>query len=101
MKRLILTTNDSGAEALKGAGIADVVIPFWLNFVWGQLQSPAELNRWLAPRPAEGEAMGAHWLDNLRGKQFEEARSDSLALVEFCERFDTMNYGSIPIRMRN
>jgi hypothetical protein len=90
MKRLILTTNDSGSGALKGARIADV-IPFWLSFVWGQLQSPAELARWLAPRPAEDEAFGDHWLDNLRGKQVEEARSDGLGLVEFCTRFDTID----------
>jgi len=91
MKRLILTTNDSGSGALKGARIADAVIPFWLSFVWGQLQSPAELARWLARRPAEDEAIGDHWLDNLRGKQFEEARSDGLGLVEFCTRFDTID----------
>ena len=90
MKRLILTTNDSGSGALKGARIADAVIPFWLSFVWGQLQSAAELGRWLAPRPAEDEAIGDHWLDNLRGKQVEEARSDGLGLVEFCTRFDTI-----------
>jgi hypothetical protein len=91
MKRLILTTNDSGSGALKGARIADAVIPFWLSFVWGQLQSPAELARWLALRPAEDEAIGDHWLDNLRGKQFEEARSDGLGLVEFCTRFDAID----------
>ena len=91
MKRLILTTNDSGSGALKGARIADAVIPFWLSFVWGQLQSAAELGRWLAPRPAEDEAIGDHWLDNLRGRQFEEARSDGLGLVEFCTRFDTID----------
>jgi hypothetical protein len=91
MKRLILTTNDSGSGALKGARIADAVIPFWLSFVWGQLQSPVELARWLAPRPAEDEAIGDHWLDNLRGKRVEEARSDGLGLVEFCMRFDTID----------
>jgi hypothetical protein len=91
MKPLILTTNDSGSGALKGARIADAVVPFGLRFVGGQLESPGELERWLAPRPAEGEAIDAHWLDNLRGKQLEEARSHGLGLVEFCARFDTID----------
>ena len=91
MTRLVLTFSDSAGGALKkGAGLADCVLPFGLNFVWGQLQSPAELERRLAPRSAEGEAIGDHWLDNLRGMQLEEARSHGLGLVEFCARFDAI-----------
>lgn len=96
MTRLVLTFSDSGAGALKGAGLADCVIPFGLGFVWGQLQSPGELDRWLAPGSAEREALGSHWLDNLRGKQLEEARGHGLGLIEFCTRFDVVELWSDP-----
>jgi hypothetical protein len=90
MKRLILSSSDSGAGALKGARLADGVIPLELRFAWGQLQSPSELERWLAPRPAADDASGSHWLDNLRGKQIEEAQSHGPGLVEFCASFDAI-----------
>ena len=90
MNRLVLTSSDSGAGALKGAGLAGCVIPLELRFAWGQLQSPRELERWLASRPAADDARGSHWLDNLRGKQVEEARSHGPGLVEFCASFDAI-----------
>jgi hypothetical protein len=90
MKRLVLTSGDSGAGALKGAGLADCVIPVEPRFVSGQLPSPGELERWLAPRSAADDADGPHWLDNLRGKPIEEAQSQGLGLVEFCARFDAI-----------
>ncbi len=90
MRRLILTSGDSGAGALKRAGLADGVIPVGLRFTWGQLQSPRELERWLAPRASVDDACGSHWLDNLRGKQVEEARSHGLGLVEYCAGFDAI-----------
>jgi len=42
MSRLILTFEDAAGGALKGARIADRVIPFG-RFVWGMLPSPREL----------------------------------------------------------
>jgi hypothetical protein len=49
MTRLILTTNDSGSGALKGARIADAVIPFGYRFVWRPLPSDAEIATSLMP----------------------------------------------------
>jgi hypothetical protein len=90
MKRLVLTSDDSGAGVLKEAGLADCVLPFEPRFVWGPLPSPRELERWLAPRSAGDDAHGSHWLDNLRGRQVEEAQSHGLGLVEFCASFDAI-----------
>jgi hypothetical protein len=90
MRRLVLTSGDSGAGALKGAGLADCVLAVEPRFAWGQLQTPRELERWLAPRPAVDDACGPHWLDNLRGKQVEEAQSHGFGLVEFCASFDAI-----------
>jgi hypothetical protein len=49
MTRLILTTSDSGSGALKGARIADAVIPFGYGFVWGPLPSDAAITQSLTP----------------------------------------------------
>jgi hypothetical protein len=90
MTRLILTFDDSAAGALKGAGVADCVVPFGLCFVWGRLRPVNELKTFLSPRAAGAASLGDHWLDNLSGAQFEEARKQGLGLIEFCERFETI-----------
>jgi hypothetical protein len=89
MKRLILTSSDSGAGALKGTGLADGVIAVEPRFVWGPLPSPSELERRLAPHPAD-KADGSHWLDNVRGKSIEDAKSQGPGLAEFCAGFDAI-----------
>jgi len=66
------------------------VVPLEPRFAWGQLPSPRELEQWLAPRSAADDARGSYWLDNLRGKQVEEAQRRSLGLVEFCASFDAI-----------
>jgi hypothetical protein len=90
MRRLVLTSGDSGAGALKGAGLADCVIPVESRFAWGQLPSPRELQQWLAPRSTADDARGSRWLDNLRDKPIEEAQRRGPGLVEFCARFDAI-----------
>src|SRR5258707_15820071 len=90
MTRLILTFDDSGAGALKGAGLADCVIPFGLRFVWGRLRSRSELDTSLSSRPAMRGASISHWLDNLIDECFEDARSHGPGLIEFCERFEAV-----------
>src|ERR1700733_15594893 len=57
MKRLVLTSGDSAAGALKGAALADCVLPFEPRFAWGQLPSPRELQQWLAPRSRAGSTI--------------------------------------------
>jgi hypothetical protein len=88
MKRLILTTSDSGAGGLRGAKLADCVGAFGMRFVWGQLPSAIGLETWLSPRSAKHEASGSHWLDHTSG-WLKEARAGE-GLVEFCERFDVV-----------
>jgi hypothetical protein len=95
MSRLILTFDDSAAGALKAAGLADCVIPFGLSFVWGRLLPANELQTFLSPLAAK-PADANHWLDNLSGAQFEEARKQGSGLIEFCERFDTIELWADP-----
>lgn len=90
MKRLVLTSSDSGAGALKGAGLADCVLALEPRFASGQLPSPGELERWLAPRSATDDASGSHWLNHLQGKPIEEAQSNGPGLVDFCAGFDAI-----------
>ena len=72
MMRLILTTTDTGAGALRGTGIADVVIGFDFRFVWGPLPLQAELASFLEGRSAEHDSVGTHWLDSLNRRQLGE-----------------------------
>jgi hypothetical protein len=96
MKRLILTFDDGAAGALRGAGLADCVVPFGLGFVWGRLRPANELKTFLSPRAAKPAAADFHWLDNLNGAQLEEARKQGAGLIEFCERFETVELWADP-----
>jgi hypothetical protein len=87
MTHLILTTDDSGAGALRGAGIADIVIPFGLRFVWGPLRSDAELASFLAERPANS---GSHWLDNIDPRRLGEFGNE-IGLIDLFERCETID----------
>jgi hypothetical protein len=89
IKRLILTSGDSGAGGLIRAKLANCVIPFGPRFVWGQLPSQIELETLLSSRSAMHESWGSHWLD-LTGKRHEEARTEGLGLIEFCKRFEAV-----------
>jgi hypothetical protein len=90
MKKLILTTSDSGAGALKKAGLADCVIGFGLCFVWGKLWSSAKLQTFLSSRSAPDDDPEAYWLAPCSGAAVDDARVRGLGLVEFCEQFETV-----------
>jgi hypothetical protein len=90
MTRLILTTSDSGAGALKQAGIAEIVIPFGLRLTLGPLPSAAELANSLAARsPGQGPTV-PHWLDFLDRRRRGEIGRKGLGLVELCERCEVV-----------
>jgi hypothetical protein len=88
MTRLILTTDDSGAGAIRGAGIADIVIPIGPRLVWGPLRSDAELGSFLAERSAKHS--GFHWLDNVAPRRLGEFGNDS-GLIDLFERCETID----------
>jgi hypothetical protein len=88
MKRLILTTSDSGAGSIRGTGLAYFVGAFGMRFVWGELSSEIKLDTWLSPRSVRPEASGSHWLDNISA-WVKEAQAGE-GLIEYCEHFDTI-----------
>jgi hypothetical protein len=89
MTRLILTTSDSGGGCLKAAGIADIVIPFDVRFVWGPLPSDAELAYLLAAPSGERLAV-SQWLDCLSQRHREEIEPRGIGLIDFCAQCDTV-----------
>jgi len=90
MTRLILTTDDPGADTLKRAGLAGIVIPFRFRFVWGSLPSAAELATLLAPRSAKHDSIGSHWLDYQPRRYLEAIGAKDLGLIDVCERCETI-----------
>jgi hypothetical protein len=90
MTSLILTFDDSGAGALRTAGLADCVIAFGLRFVCGPSKSQAELDALLSSRSGLRGTSAPHWPDNLTDACFEDARSLGFSLVEFCQRFESV-----------
>jgi hypothetical protein len=89
MKRLILTTNDSGSGALKGARIADAVIGFGDRFVWGPLPSDAEIATSLMPLSSQYDQAGDHWLLRVYRKHLGDIDSHT-SLIDLCEHFDAI-----------
>jgi hypothetical protein len=89
MKRLILTTNDSGSGALKGARIADAVIGFGHRFVWGPLPSDAEIATSLMPLSSQYGQTDDHWLLRVYRKHLGDINSRT-GLIDFCEAFDAI-----------
>jgi hypothetical protein len=96
MTRLILTFDESAAGALKAAELADCVVSFGQCFVWGRLPLANELDAFLSPRAAKPSATDFHWLDNLSGTKFEEARKQGSGLIEFCARSETVELWADP-----
>ncbi|MEA2918331.1 MAG: hypothetical protein QOJ15_10412 [Bradyrhizobium sp.] len=90
MTRLILTTDDSGAGSLRAAGIADIVLPFGIRFVWGPQPSETKLAAFLEARSTKRGSPGSHWLDFVRPRHLEEIEGEDLGLIDLCERCETI-----------
>src|SRR6202035_2508240 len=90
MTHLILTTDDIAAGSLRAAGIADIVLPFRIRFVWGALPSDTELATLLEPRSRKRGSAGSHWLDLVRPLHLEGIEGKDLGLIDFCERCETI-----------
>jgi hypothetical protein len=80
MTRLILTSSDSGAGCLLGAGIADVVIPLDFRLVWGAVPSETKLEAMLGPGS----------LDHFPQHRLPEFHSKGIGVLDLCERCETV-----------
>src|SRR5580698_8488105 len=82
MKRLILTTSDSGAGCLRQPGIADAVLPLGERcFLWEPLPSDIEIAESLAQDD---------WLGRIYRRYVGEADSRT-RITDLCEPFDTVD----------
>lgn len=88
MTRLILATYDVGANNLRLAKRADIVIGLNPRFVRGKLPSLAELATFLEARSAKHAAIGAHWLDFHSSKWLAPVCDGNTGLIELCDRCD-------------
>jgi hypothetical protein len=95
MTRLILTTSDSGAGALRSAGFADLVIGIGRRFVSGPLPSVDTLKELLSPRA--GDAASPHWLDHIRAARLDQLGWRQDGLAELCARCETVELWADPL----
>ena len=95
--RLILTTSDSGAGALRAAGLADVVLALALRFVYGPLPSADALARFVAARGPEHQAVGSHWLDHISGSRLDAFGARASGLAELCARCESVELWIDPL----
>jgi hypothetical protein len=89
MKRLILTTDSSGAGCLMQAGIADIVIPLGFRFTSGPSPSNADFANSLAARSAKNGPTVPHWQDDI-GWSYGKTRRKGLGLIDLCEQCETV-----------
>jgi hypothetical protein len=88
MARLILTFGYAVAKPFMRTGVADCVIEFRCDFVWGKLQSSERLKTLLSQRPEKRDF--EHWTEGLEGRSLTDAEMGGLGLIEFCEGFDAI-----------
>jgi hypothetical protein len=87
MKPLILTSLHG--VHLKDSGLADLIVPFYFNFVWGQLPSPEKLAAYLGPRLPEQERAD-HWSCYIGRWPSGQKDRQHLSLVEFCRPYESV-----------
>src|SRR3954470_16998721 len=87
VKRLILTSLSG--TSLVGADRAEIVVPFAFRFAWGPLPPADELAALLGPRLQE-QGSGDHWSDYVDRWHPGAGERQHLALVEFCEPYETI-----------
>lgn len=94
MARLILTFGYAIAEPFMRTGVADCVIEFRCDFVWGKLKSSDRLKALLSQRPAK--RLFEHWTEGLEGRSLADIETRGLGLTEFCEDFDAIELWANP-----
>ena len=86
MKRLILTTSDSGAGNIGAAGLADFTVTLGQRLVSSPPLSKAQLAGYFVARATEVE--GPFWQYHSPDWRIEKSGGKDLGLVDFCARYD-------------
>ena len=91
MKRLILTTSDSGAGCLRHPGIADAVIPFGQRFFLREPLPPeVDITNLLTASSSQDGQTDDDWLLHIYRKYLRDIDS-STGLIDPCEAFDVID----------
>jgi len=96
VSHLILATNELGADRLRRAGRANVVIGFGLRFVWDRLPSEEQLMIGLEPRSARHCNVGDHWLDDVARDWLKDFGTRDIGLFDLCAKFDSIEVWADP-----
>ena len=96
MSHLILATSDLGADCLRRAAKANVVIGFGLRFVLGPLPSEEHLMMGLEPRSAKHCNVGDHWLDDVARGWLKDFGTRDIGLFDLCAKFDSIEVWADP-----
>jgi hypothetical protein len=91
VKRLILTTSDSGAGCLRHPGVADAVIPFGQRFFLRERLPPeVDITNLLAASSLQHGQTDDDWLLHIYRKYLRDIDS-STRLIDLCEAFDVID----------
>ena len=88
MKRLVLTTDYSGAGNLVAARLANFTVTLGRQLVWGPLPSDAQLAAFFAARTTQQDSL--YWQYDTPTWRLEKSGEKGLGLIEFCVGFDTI-----------
>src|ERR1700750_165526 len=86
MKRLILTTDSSGAGSIGAIGLADFVITLEARAGWGPPLSQSQFDAYFAARGAQEE--GLYWQCHTPRWRIERSGGKGLGFIEFCAAYD-------------
>jgi hypothetical protein len=90
MKRLILTTSDSGAGCLRRPGIADMIMPFGQRFSIGEQLPPDAGIDSLTMASSPQEQADNEWLLDIYNRYVGNVDS-STSLIDLCDAFDVID----------
>ncbi|MGY8710184.1 hypothetical protein RAD16_30990 [Bradyrhizobium sp. 18BD] len=90
MSHLILSTNHLDESVLRQSGLANVVLGFYLRFVWRKLPSEEQLLMGLERRSAKHCNSGDHWLDDACRGSLEGFGTRDIGFFELCAKFDSI-----------
>ncbi|MGY3234428.1 hypothetical protein ACVWZ4_005052 [Bradyrhizobium sp. USDA 4472] len=97
MSHLILATNDPAEDVLRGSGLANLTLGFYLRFVWRKLPSEEQLLMGLERRSAKHCNPGDHWLDGVCRGSLEGFGSRDIGFFELCAKFDSIEIWVDPL----
>jgi len=90
VSHLILSTNHLDEDVLRQSRLANVVLGFYLRFVWRKLPPEEQLLMGLERRSAKHGNSGDHWLDDSCRGSLDGFGTRDIGFFELCAKFDSI-----------